>query len=65
MIHPIILLLLLSASVSPTLFSVSVDYKVTFETSHDELAHIYYEQKLNEHGTNYIHVYANPQKSLL
>jgi hypothetical protein len=58
-------LLLLVFVGTSTLFSVSANYKVTYEVTHDELAHIYYDQKLNEHGMNYIHAYANAEKSLL
>lgn len=60
-----IILLLLVSNSSATLLSVSPDFKITYEQTHSELAHIYYEQKLNEHGTNYIHIYANPEKTLL
>lgn len=42
MIPKLALLLLLTVSLSATLFSVSADFKVSYETSHDELAHIYY-----------------------
>jgi hypothetical protein len=61
----LILLLAVMASVNCTLFSVSADFKVSYTTTHNELAHIYYEQRLNEQGTNYIHAYANAEKSLL
>jgi hypothetical protein len=48
-----------------TLFSLSPNYTVSYETHYDELAHIHYEQHLNDHGMNYIYVYANSAVSLL
>lgn len=59
-----LLILVLSASAA-TLFSVTPDYTVTFAQAHDELAHAYYDQKLNEHGMNYLYLYANGMKSLI
>ncbi len=51
--------IILVSSVYSTLYSVSPDFKVTYEITHKELAHIYYDQKLNEDGTNYLNAYAN------
>lgn len=63
---PIALALLLLVEIcSCTLFSVSTDFKITYDKTHNELAHAYYEQHLNEQGTNYIHIYTNPEKTLL
>jgi hypothetical protein len=42
MILKLALFLLLSVSLSATLFSVSADFRVSYETSHEELAHVYY-----------------------
>jgi hypothetical protein len=61
----LILLSLLLFSASGTLFSVGADFKVSYETSYGELAHIYYEQRLNDQGTNFIRVYANAERTLL
>ena len=61
----LIALILLVSTCTSTLFSVNANYKVSYEVTHDELAHIYYEQKLNEHGMNYIHAFANAERSLL
>lgn len=55
----VLISILLAFSVGATLYSVSPDFRVSYETSHNELAHLYYDQKLNEHGTNYIYAYAN------
>jgi hypothetical protein len=41
-----LLTLVLTASAA-TLFSLSSNYTVSFERAHDELAHAYYDQKLN------------------
>ena len=48
-----------------TLLSVSPNYTVSYQVSHDELAHAYYDQKLNSQGMNYFYSYANGIKSLL
>jgi hypothetical protein len=48
-----------------TLFSVSSNFTVSYKQSQDELAHAYYDQKLNQHGMNYFYAYANGLKSLL
>jgi hypothetical protein len=42
MILKLALFLLLSVSLSATLFSVSADFRVSYEASHEELAHVYY-----------------------
>lgn len=63
--YQVISLLVLAWLANSTLYSVSSNFKVSFETTHDELAHIYYLQHLNDHGMNYIHAYANAEKSLL
>jgi len=60
-----IVALLLISITATTLFSVSPTFTVTYEKHFDELAHAYYDQKLNQHGMNYIYVYANSAKSLL
>ena len=60
------ILLVLIASVSAaTLISVSTNYTISYQKSYDELAHIYYDQKLNQHGMNYLYVYGNSLKSLV
>lgn len=60
------LLLCLAVYVSAaTLFSVSPNFTVSYQQTHDQLAHAYYDQKLNQHGMNYYYAYANGAKSLL
>lgn len=60
-----LLILLIASCGYCTLFSVSSDFKVSYEVTHNELAHAYYDQKLNEQGMNYISIYANAEKSLI
>ena len=60
----LILALLMHSALSVTLYSVSPDFQVTYATGHNELAHLYYDQKLYENGMNYIWAYANGEKSL-
>lgn len=50
---------------SGTLYSVSPDFKVTYEQSYNELAHATYDQKSNEQGWNYLYVNANEKYGLL
>lgn len=49
---------------SATLYSVSTDYKVTYQRSHDELAHCTYDMKANEQGWSYLAIFANGEKDL-
>jgi hypothetical protein len=60
-----LLILVLTYLSSSTLFSLSANYTISLQQTHDELAHIHYDQKLNQHGMNYIHIYTNAIHPLL
>ena len=46
-IHTIIFTLLIYNTLSLTLYSVAPNFQVSYTMNHNELAHIYYDQKLN------------------
>ena len=47
------------------LLSVNSNYTISYKVSHDELAHAYYDQKLNSEGSNYFYSYANRIQPLI
>ena len=61
----IVYLVALTACCSANLFSVNPDFTISYEVSSNELAHVYYDQRLFEDGMNYINIYANQDKTLL
>jgi len=63
--QPTLFILLVAAVSAATLISISPNYTISYQKSYDELAHIYYDQKMNEHGMNYLYVYGNSAVSLL
>jgi hypothetical protein len=45
--QPTLFIFLVAAASAATLISITPNYTISFQKSYDELAHIYYDQKLN------------------
>jgi hypothetical protein len=56
---------IITLAYSSTLLSVSPDFTISYQSSFNELAHAYYDQKINSQGMNYFYAYANGLKSLV
>lgn len=55
----------LMLATTSTLYSVSSNFTVSYQTSYEELAHAEYEDTVYEKGWNYLHIYANGRKTLI
>jgi hypothetical protein len=45
--HLVFLLILIATPSAATLISITPNYTISYQKTYDELAHIYYDQKLN------------------
>lgn len=50
---------MLIGSVAGTLYSVSPDFTISYQKQGNQLAHAYYDLKINSEGWHYLNVYAN------
>lgn len=52
-------------TISCALYSLQPDYTVTYQQTANELAHCYYDLKLNTEGWNYLKIYPNVNSDLM
>jgi hypothetical protein len=52
-------------SISCALYSLQPDYTVTYQQTPNELAHCYYDLKINTEGWNYLKIYPNVNSDLM
>lgn len=60
----ILIISLLIGTMSCALYSLQPDYTVGYQQTPTELAHCYYDLKIQTEGWNYLKIYANLNKDL-